>query len=105
MALELDVKSMEWNEHTREYETEVVLPDSDTVYKYGITVNGSNVRFNKWMSPEYRLSILDMNDCPFNGEKPTICLCPYNERSKERMKEVYEAFYYFIRTKCSEEII
>ncbi|GEM_PF-4289880 len=105
MALEFVVKSMEWNEHTREYETEVVLPDSDTVYKYGVTVNGSNVHFNKWMSPENQLSILDMNDCPFNGELPKICLCPYNQRSKERMKEAYEAFYHFIRTKCSEEII
>ena len=103
MALEFFVKNMEWNERSREYETELVLPDSDTVYKYGMTVNGSNVRFNEWMSPENRLSILDMNDCPFNGEKPKITLCPYDQKSQERIKEVYEAFYYFIKTKCSEE--
>jgi hypothetical protein len=103
MALELDVKSMNWNEHSREYETEVMLGDSDTVYRYGITFNGSNVHFNSWLSPKNRLSILDLNDCPFNGEKPSIRLCPYNERSEERIKEAYKALHHFIKTKCSEE--
>ncbi len=102
MALEFHVISMRKDSHSREYTTKIKLGDSDKFYSYGICFNGSNVYFNPWLSGEYQLSILDMNDCPFNSHIPDVRVSSLDHESAERQEEFRGSLVHFLRTKCSE---
>ena len=97
MAQRFTIINLKKNSEPRCYIAEIEF--NGRMGRYSIASN-ANIQYLDWIDT---LQILNGQDMPFNGEKPSLQIRGLNAESRVNEKGLEKAFYEFIDTECSEK--
>jgi len=97
MALDFQFLNLQKDSNNRHYNAKIYFQGREG--KYEIYTN-AKFYFYDWL--DNSLSILDGNDCAFNGELPYLCIKALDVKDRENESKLRKIILEFIEKECSE---